>query len=110
MHILNSLCIRHGKTVWRIIDMSDAVFAESIYVKRSKSTLGGGGTARECEMESLWFPFRAEDGFVELFPVMDDLKRLLKIVERIPVELFKKEYSIRDNSRDIYLRLKEMVS
>ena len=89
--------------------MNDLELGECIYVKQSTSTLGGGGTARECVIESLWFPLRAENGYVELFPVMDDLKRLMKIVERIPFELFKKEYSIRDNSRDIYLKLKELI-
>lgn len=90
--------------------MNNAILAECIYVKRSKCTLGGGGTTRECDVESLWFPIRAENGYVELFPVMDDLKRLLKIVEKIPVALFEKEYSIKDNSRDIYMQLKELIS
>ena len=89
--------------------MNDLELGECIYVKRSKSALGGGGTARECDIESLWFPLRAENGYVELFPVMDDLKRLMKIVGRIPFELFKKEYSISDNSRDIYLKLKALI-
>ena len=63
--------------------MSDVVLAEGIYVKRSKGSMGIGGTARECVMESLWFPLRAENGFVELFPVMDNLKSLLRLFLRI---------------------------
>lgn len=89
--------------------MSDVVLAEGIYIKRSKGKNGIGGTARECVMESLWFPLRAEDGFVELFPVMDNLKSLLKFMEKIPVELFKQEYSVKDDSRDLYLELKKLV-
>jgi len=89
--------------------MSEVTLAEGIYVKRSKGNIGIGGTARECEMESLWFPLRAVNGFVELFPVMDNLKSLLRLIEKIPVELFKQEYSVKDNSREIYLELKKLV-
>jgi len=89
--------------------MSEVTLAEGIYIKRSKGNIGIGGTARECEMESLWFPLRAGNGFVELFPVMDNLKSLLRLIEKIPVELFKQEYSVKDNSREIYLELKKLV-
>jgi hypothetical protein len=89
--------------------MSEVVLAEGLYVKRSTGNMGIGGTARECLMESLWFPLRAENGFVELFPVMDNLKSLLKFIEKIPVELFKQEYSVKDDSREIYLELKKLV-
>ena len=89
--------------------MSEVVLAEGLYVKRSKGNMGIGGTARECVMESLWFPLRAENGFVELFPVMDNLKSLLRLIEKIPVELFQEEYSVKDDSREIYLELKKMI-
>ena len=89
--------------------MSDVVLAEGIYVKQSKGKFGAGVTSRECVLETLWFPYRAENGYVELFPVTDDLQRVLRIKERIPIELFKKEYSVRENSRDIYLRLKKTI-
>ena len=87
--------------------MSNVVLAESIYIKRRKDSLGGGGTSRECILESLWFPYKAENGYVELFPVMDNLKSVLRLVEKVSAEHFEKEYSIKDNSRDIYLELKK---
>lgn len=89
--------------------MNDVILTENIYVKRSNAKLGGGHTSRECILESLWFPYRVINGFVELFPVMDDLKRILRIKESISVEVFKNEYVVKENSRDIYLRLKEMI-
>jgi hypothetical protein len=93
----------------REISMNDLILAEGIYVKRSTRKLGGGSTARECVMESLWFPYKAENGFVELYPVMDDLQRIMQIMERVPVELFEQEYSIKDDSREIYLELKKAL-
>jgi hypothetical protein len=89
--------------------MSDMMLAESIYVKRSKSEFGRGSTFRECVLETLWFPCGVKNGYVELFPVTDDLKRILRIMEKIPVELFIAEYSIKENSRDIYLELKATI-
>ena len=85
---------------------SDVILAESLYVRIQKSQCGDGGTSRECVMESLWFPYRVEDGFVELFPVMDNLKQVMRLKERITVEEFQNEYSEQENSRDIYLNLK----
>lgn len=70
---------------------------------------GVGGTLRESVIESLWFPYRVEDGFVELFPVMDNLKQVLRLKERITVEEFQNEYSEQENSRDIYLNLKSTI-
>ncbi|MBI5665372.1 MAG: hypothetical protein HZC49_09880 [Nitrospirae bacterium] len=90
--------------------MSDFVLAECIYIKKSMGSFGSGATSRESIMESLWFPIRAANGFVELFPVMDDLKRLLKIKQRVPSEQFKEEYAVKDNSRDIYLNLRNMLT
>jgi hypothetical protein len=89
--------------------MSDIELAEGIYVKQSKGSLGGGGTSRECVMETLWFPHGSINGYVELFPVMDNLQGILRIKERIPVDVFKEEYSVKDNSRDIYLELKKRI-
>jgi hypothetical protein len=89
--------------------MNDVVLAEGIYVKRSTGKLGGGGTARECVLESLWFPYKTENGYVELYPVMDDLQRMMRIMERVPVDLFEKEYSVKDNSREIYLELRKAL-
>ena len=89
--------------------MSDLVLSEGIYVKRSKSEFGGGSTFRECVLETLWFPCGIKDGYAELFPVMDDLKRVLRIKDKIPVERFKEEYSLKENSRDIYLALKATI-
>ena len=89
--------------------MNDVMLAECIYVKRSKATLGVRTTMRECVLETLWFPCGVANGYVELYPVMDDLKRVLRIKERIPVELFEKEYSVKEDSREIYLKLKETM-
>ncbi len=89
--------------------MSDVELAEGIYVKRSKSKFGVGATSRESVMETFWYPCKAGDGYVNLFPVSDDLKRLLKIEERVEVETFTKEFSLKEDSRDVYLELKKMA-
>ncbi|MBI5055783.1 MAG: hypothetical protein HZB61_04115 [Nitrospirae bacterium] len=89
--------------------MSDTMLAECIYVKRRKSDFGEGRTSRECVLETLWFPHKAGEGFVELFPITDDLKRVLMITEKIPVDEFNEEFSMRENSRDIYLELKKTI-
>ena len=89
--------------------MNDTILAESIYVKRRKSNLGGGATFRECVLESFWFPYGVKNGYVELFPITDDLKRVLRLAEKIPVETFEEEYSEKENSRDIYLELKKTI-
>ena len=62
--------------------MIDIVLAEGIYVKCSRSKVGGGSTARESVMETLWFPDKIENGHVILYPVMNDLKRILRIEEK----------------------------
>jgi hypothetical protein len=89
--------------------MSDITLAESIYVKRSKSNLGGGATFRECVLETFWYPYGVTNGYVELFPVTDDLKRVLRLAQKVPVELFKEEYSQKENSKEIYLELKKTI-
>lgn len=89
--------------------MSDVVLAEGIYIKRSKGNFGTGGTSRQAVMETLWFPLSSTNGYVELYPVMDNLKSVLRIKERISVELFEKEYSVKDDSREIYLELKKTI-
>ncbi len=89
--------------------MSDVELAEGIYVKKSKGKFGIGATSRESIMETYWFPRDAGDGFVNLFPVSDDLKRVLKIEERVDVETFNTEFSLKEDSRDVYLELKNMV-
>ena len=89
--------------------MSDVELAEGIYVKRSVSSLGTGKTARECVLETHWFPYKAENGFVELLAVTDNLQRVLGMKESIPFELFKDTYSVKDDSKDIYLALKKTI-
>ncbi|MBI4697533.1 MAG: hypothetical protein HY758_01080 [Nitrospirae bacterium] len=89
--------------------MGDFVLVEGIYVKRSNGKFGGGGTYRECILETMWFPKGVEDGLVELFPVTLDMKRILNLQEKVTVETFKKEYSLREDSRDIYIALKSMI-
>ncbi len=89
--------------------MSDVMLAEGIYVKRSKGSFGTGATSRECIIESFWYPYRAENGVVELFPVMDDLHCVLGIIQKISTEVFKKEYTLKDNSKEIYLNLKKTL-
>jgi len=85
--------------------MINLVLAESIYVKRSKGKLGGGNTSRECVIESLWLPLKAENGYVELFPVMDNMQSVLRLSEKVPVDQFEQEFSEKEDSRDIYLEL-----
>jgi hypothetical protein len=80
---------KSGDLIGRVIFMSDVMLAESIYVKRSTSKFGGGGTSRQSVIETFWFPLIAKDGYVELYPVSDDLQRVLKLVEKIPDDLFK---------------------
>jgi hypothetical protein len=89
--------------------MNDLMLVEGIYVKRSIGSFGLGATSRESVMESLWFPYRAENGFVELFPVMDNLQRVLRIPQRVPAKLFNEEYALKDNSRELYLNLKKTL-
>ncbi len=89
--------------------MSDVELAEGIYVKKSKGKFGIGATSREAIMETYWFPCEAANGFVNLFPVSDDLKRILKIEERVDVDTFNEEYSLKEDSRDVYLELKKTV-
>ncbi len=89
--------------------MNDPLFTEGIYVKRIKGSFGSGATSRECLIESLWFPYRAENGIVELFPVMDNLQRVLGIKQQISAKVFKEEYSLKDNSKEIYLNLKKTL-
>ncbi len=89
--------------------MNDLELAECIYVKRSTTALGGGGTSRACVMETLWYPCGFDNGFVELFPVMDTLKSLLMLKEKVPIDVFKQEYEIKDDSRDIYIELSKTL-
>jgi short-subunit dehydrogenase involved in D-alanine esterification of teichoic acids len=89
--------------------MSDIVLAEGIYVKRSKGSFGTGATSRECIIESLWYPYRAVNGVVELYPVMDNLQRVLGIMQKISAEIFKEEYTLKDNSKEIYFNLKKTL-
>ncbi len=90
--------------------MSDVTLDECIYVKRSKGKFGTGSTSRETVMETFWYPFKAVNGHVALYPVSDDLKRVLRLEEKVPVELFKKEFSVKDDSKEIYLELKKLVA
>ncbi len=90
--------------------MSDVVLAESIYVRRSKSKFGGGGTSRESVIETFGFPLIARGSYVELYPVSDDLQRVLKMVEKIPDEIFREEFSEKEDSREVYLQLKASIS
>jgi hypothetical protein len=89
--------------------MNDLLLEEGIYIKRSKGSFGTGATSRECLIESLWFPYRAENGVVELFPVMDNLQRVLGFKQKISAEVFKQEYSLKDNSKEVYLNLKKTL-
>lgn len=89
--------------------MSDITLAESIYVKKSNSNLGGGATFRECVLETFWYPYEIKDGYVELFPVTDDLKRVLRLAQKVPVGIFQEEYSQKENSKEIYLELKKTI-
>ncbi len=83
---------------------------ECLYVKRSNGSFGGGNTSREKVLETVWYPCKVEDGFVELLLVTDNLEGIIMIRERVSVERFRDEYSEVENSGDIYKRLKERVS
>ena len=89
--------------------MSDFVLAESLYIRRRKTMVGSGSTSKETILESTWFPYRTDKGFVEVFPVTEDLTRVLRLKEKVSFEQFRQEYSIRENSRDIYLKFKETL-
>jgi hypothetical protein len=89
--------------------MSDPVLAESLYIRRRKTLMGSGGTSKETVLESTWFPYRIDNGFVEVFPVTDDLTRVLRLKEKVSFEQFEQEYSIKENSTDIYLKFKETL-
>ncbi|MEW6601067.1 MAG: hypothetical protein AB1499_08860 [Nitrospirota bacterium] len=89
--------------------MNDLLLAEGIYIKRSKGSFGTGATSRECVIESLWFPYKVENGVVELFPVMDNLQQLLTFKQRISAEVFQKEYELKDDSKEIYMNLKNKL-
>ena len=89
--------------------MSDVVLSESIYVKKSKSKFGSGSTSRESVLETFWFPYKSEDGYVELMLVSENLEKVFGIKERVPAQQFHEEYSVRDNSGEIYLNLKKSL-
>jgi hypothetical protein len=89
--------------------MSDLVLAESLYIRRYKTMMGSGGTSKETVLESTWFPYRIDNGFVEVFPVTEDLTRVLRLKEKVSFEQFEQEYSIKEDSRDIYLKFKETL-
>jgi hypothetical protein len=89
--------------------MSDAVISDSIYVKHSKGKFGSGSTSRESVLETFWFPYKSEDGYVELLLVSENLEKVFGIKERVPVQQFQKEYEVRDNSSEIYLNLKKSL-
>jgi hypothetical protein len=89
--------------------VSDPVLAESLYIRRRKTMMGSGGTSKETVLESTWFPYRIDNGFVEVFPVTDDLTRVLRLKEKVSFEQFEQEYSIKENSTDIYLKFKETL-
>jgi hypothetical protein len=90
--------------------MSDLVLAESLYIRRRKAMMGSGGTSKETVLESTWFLYRIDNGFVEVFPATEDLTRVLRLKEKMSFAQFKQEYSIRENSRDIYLKSKETLA
>ena len=90
--------------------MSDVTLDECIYVKRSKGKFGSGSTSRETVLETFWYPHKTDNGHVALYPVSDDLKRVLRLEEKVPVELFQKEFSVKDDSKEIYLELKKLVA
>jgi hypothetical protein len=101
---------KSGDLIGRIIFMSEIVLAECIYVRRSASKFGVGGTSRKSIIETFWFPLIAQGSYVELYPVSDDLQRVLKLVEKIPDEIFKEEFSEKEDSKEIYLKLKACIS
>jgi hypothetical protein len=89
--------------------MSEVALLEGIYMKCAKGKVGMGSTSRESLWESLWLPYKEENGYVELYPVMDNLQGVMMFKEKVPVEVFNDEYSVMDDSRDAYLKLKSMI-
>ncbi len=78
-------------------------------MKRRKSSLGMGSTSKECVLETHWLPLKVENGLVELMLVTENLERLMGIKEKVSVDALNAEYSIQDNSRDTYLKLKDTI-
>lgn len=89
--------------------MSEKV-SEGIYVKKSSGKLGVGITAKESLVETFWFPRKTSDGFVEIMLVTDNFERVLNLKEKIPMETFQKDYTLREDSKELYHRLKESLS
>ncbi len=89
--------------------MNAITTAEGIYVKKTKSILGTGGTMRETVVESLWYPCNVSGEYIELYPVMDNMKGVMMLKERVSTEDFEREYSLMDNSREIYLDIKNRL-
>ena len=81
-----------------------------IYVKKKKAKIGTGSTTRDCVMETIWLFLGEKDGFVELSLVADSLDKVINIREKVAMSDFSKEYSLRDNSDDLYQRLKPKTS
>ena len=88
--------------------MSEKV-AEGIYVKKSSGKLGVGITAKEALIETFWFPNKTCDGFVEMMLVTDNLERVLNLKEKIPIDSLDEDYTLRENSKDLYHKLKESL-
>jgi len=84
--------------------------AEGIYTKKSYGKLGVGITAKESFVETFWFPYKMSDGFVEVMLVTDNLERVLNLKEKISIENFHKEYTLKEGSKALYDKLKESLS
>jgi len=80
---------------------------EGIYVKKSYGKLGVGITAKESSIETFWIPSKASDGFVEMMLVTDNLERVLNLKEKVPMESLEKEYTLKEDSKELYQKLKE---
>lgn len=88
--------------------MSEEI-AEGIYVKKNYGKLGVGITAKNSLVETFWFPYKTSDGFVEVMLVTDNLEQVLNLKEKIPMDSFHKEYTLREDSEELYHRLKESL-
>ncbi len=89
--------------------MNEMALEESIYIKQSKSSLGGGATLKERTLESYWYPNKIENGMVELFLLTHDFQGVLGIRETVSVEEFEREYSAKDDSHETYMNLKKKM-
>lgn len=89
--------------------MSGHATADGIFCKKSKQRLGTGITSKTCTVETLWLPYAYGEDYVDLMLVTDSLDTVLNLKERIPIERFHKEYEMKEDSAEVFRRLRQTV-